>query len=234
MMITLFNYARLCSIGWFISLCCYTTPLTAETGNVKSFIKEMVDEYQFDKHYLTQLFNQTKIRNSILKAIARPSEQKPWYQYRRIFITDKRIQGGVDFWHQYAEPLKKAQEHYGVPTEIIIAIIGVETIYGSYTGNYKVLDALTTLSFHYPQRADFFREELKAFLLLTREEHLDPLKLKGSYAGAIGIGQFMPSSYRTYAVDFNHDGQRNLWSDVTDVIGSVAHYLEQHDWHQIY
>lgn len=230
MMIKLFHKSYYFKIVWLIGLCCWSAFTVAETVSLKSFINEMVTKHQFDKKALTQLLNKAKVRKSILRAMKRPSEHKPWYQYRAIFLTDKRIQGGVQFWHQYAQQLEKAEEHYGVPAEIIVAIIGVETIYGSYTGNYRVIDALTTLSFHYPKRADFFREELEHFLLLTREEDIAPLTLKGSYAGAMGIGQFMPSSYRTYAIDFNHDGQRNLWSDVEDVIGSVAHYLKQHEW----
>ena len=144
--------------------------------------------------------------------------------------TDARIKRGVEFWNQNAEALARAEKDYGVPAQYIVAIIGVETFFGRNTGNYRVMDALSTLAFDYPPRADFFRKELKQFLLLAREQQVDPLGLNGSYAGAMGLPQFMPSSFRAYAVDFDGDGHINIWTDPTDAIGSVASYFKQHGW----
>jgi len=171
--------------------------VTAEVVSQETFIDRMVEQHAFDKSDLTQLLNKAKVKKSILKAMSRPAgKAKPWYEYRQIFLKDKRINGGVKFWQQNVKALKRAEATYGVPPEIIVAIIGVETLYGENKGNYRVIDALKTLAFHYPRRADFFREELEHYFLLTREEKLNPLAQKGSYAGAMGIGQFMPSSFR--------------------------------------
>jgi len=196
------------------------------------FIDKMVSEHGFDEFYLTQLLGQAKVRQSIIKLMSRPRRGKPtpWYRYRPIFLKANRINGGVKFWQKYAPTLQRAQATYGVPPEIITAIIGVETLYGKITGGYRVIDALTTLSFHYLRRADFFRDELEHFLILTREEGFDPLTLEGSYAGAMGIGQFMPSSFRNYAVDFDGDGKRDIWNNYVDAIGSVANYFYRHGW----
>jgi len=200
-------------------------PLSAQT--MPDFIDEMVNEHHFNRATLnTLLYKQAKVKQSILRAISRPGEAKPYYEYRKIFLTQNRIKKGVKFWQQYAHALRRAEQIYGVPSEIIVAIIGVETMYGGNMGSYRVIDALKTLAFHYPKRANFFRGELKAFLLLTREERLNPLTLKGSYAGAMGYGQFMPSSYRNYAIDFDGDGKRDIWNNPVDVIGSVANYLK--------
>jgi len=180
-------------------------PASANTAlpGVGVFIDEMHQEHGFDKTMLKQVFGQVKVKESILKAISRPAEKsKPWYDYRKIFITHKRIKGGVAFWQQHGEALAKAEKEYGVPAEVIIAILGVETSYGGNVGSYRVVDALSTLAFRYPPRSPFFRKELGHFLELTREEQLSPLDPIGSYAGAMGLGQFMPSSYRAYAVDF--------------------------------
>ncbi len=214
------------SILLLINLNVMAKPITQE-----QFITDMVERHHFDRYELTQLFNNAKVRKSIIKLMSRPpGKARPWYQYRRNFIQTKRIKEGARFWQNNRQALQRAQATYGVPPEIIVAIIGVETIYGTITGNYRVIDALTTLSFHYLRRADFFREELEHYLLLTREEGLNPLHLKGSYAGAMGIGQFMPSSFRRYAVDFDDDGKRDIWNNNTDAIGSVAHYFHQHGW----
>lgn len=196
--------------------------------NTDKFIDFMVQEHQFNKIKLQQLLQQARKQNSILRAMQRPAEAKPWYDYRKIFITEARIAGGAKFWRQHQAVLAKAAADYGVPAEIIVAIIGVESSYGAQLGNFRVIDALYTLAFNYPRRADYFRGELENFLLLTREEAVNPLLPKGSYAGAMGYGQFMPSSYRNYAVDFNGDGQRNLWNGVEDTIGSVANYLRNY------
>jgi len=197
---------------------------------VQAFIGEMVQKHQFDRAQLEELFADVKKRDDILEAIARPAESKPWYEYRPIFLTQSRIQGGVSFWQNNAAILKKAEQAYGVDAAIIVAIIGVETRYGANTGSYRVIDALSTLAFEYPPRSKFFRSELEQFLILSREEQIDLREAKGSYAGAMGYGQFIPSSYRNYAVDFSKDGKRDLWDNMEDIIGSVANYFSRHGW----
>ncbi|MCK5720617.1 MAG: lytic murein transglycosylase B [Thiomargarita sp.] len=197
----------------------------------EKFIDNMVEKHHFSKTNLTSLLKKAKVKKSILKAISRPAGKvKPWYEYQRIFIKPNRIKQGVKFWQQNLYTLEQAKKIYGVPIEIIVAIIGVETIYGRNTGNFRVIDALNTLAFHYPKRANFFRSELEHYLLLTSEEKLDPLLQKGSYAGAMGIGQFMPSSFRRYAIDFDGDGKRNIWTNNKDAIGSVANYFKEFGW----
>lgn len=197
---------------------------------VKTFIKEMVKKHKFNKQYLEKLFSQAKLYDSILEAIARPAESKPWYQYRPIFVTDKRAKGGIAFWKKNADALARAEKQYGIPQEIIVAIIGVETRYGKHAGSYPVFDSLATLAFAYPPRATFFKSELEQFLLMTREENFDARELVGSYAGAMGMPQFISSSFRRYAVDFDGDGKRDLWTNPTDAIGSVANYFKKHRW----
>lgn len=208
-------------------LCLIANPSMA---SIDDFIDELVSKHGFDRKEIGRTLRKAKLRQPILDAISRPAEAKPWWQYRKIFLTDKRIQGGVEFWRQNEKDLKRAEEVYGVPPEIITAIIGVETFYGRHTGTYPVLDALYTLGFHYPKRASFFRKQLGEFLLLTREEKMNPLKPMGSYAGAMGKPQFIPSSYRHYAIDFDGDGKRDIWHNNTDVIGSVANYFAVHNW----
>ncbi|MDH5396481.1 MAG: lytic murein transglycosylase B, partial [Gammaproteobacteria bacterium] len=159
-----------------------------------------------------------------------PAEGKPWYEYRPIFVTKKRTEGGIEFWKKNAIALARAEEKYGVPREIIVAIIGVETRYGKHAGRYPVFDSLATLAFAYPPRASFFKSELEQFLLMTREENIAPATLFGSYAGAMGMPQFIASSFRRYAVDFDGDGKRDLWNNPTDAIGSVANYFRKHHW----
>ncbi len=197
---------------------------------IQQFISLMVKRHHFQEAELSQIFNQVNKRQKIIDAITRPAESKPWYQYRPIFITQKRIQGGIDFRSKYAQTLQRAEETYGVPGEIITAILGVETYYGKHKGSYKVMDALTTLAFDYPKRSKFFLGELEHFLLLAREENLEPLSIKGSYAGAMGYPQFISSSFRHYAVDFSGDSRRDIWKNVDDAIGSVANYLSRHGW----
>jgi len=216
----------------FLSVFFTFSPVShAETVTLNDFIQQMVNKHGFSQSALQQLFKQVKKRTSIIKAMQRPAGKvKPWYEYRNIFIQPERVKGGVQFWRRYATTLAKAEKQMGVPAEYLVAIIGVETSYGQFVGKNKVLDALYTLAFFYPRRADFFRKELEHFLLLTREENFNPLTLKGSYAGAMGLGQFMPSSYRQYAVDFDGDGKRNIWTNKVDAIGSVANYFVQHGW----
>ncbi|MCK4742943.1 MAG: lytic murein transglycosylase B [Sulfuriflexus sp.] len=198
--------------------------------DVQSFINKMQQDHGFDKASLEKLFSKTRIQPSIIKAMTRPAERKPWHTYRPIFITQSRIDLGVDFWDKHADLLKQAHEKYGVAPEIIVGIIGVETRYGRHTGNYRVIDSLSTLGFDYPPRSKFFLSELKHFLLMTREEKVDPLSLKGSYAGAMGQPQFISSSFRSYAIDFDGDGKRDIWHNPADAIGSVANYFVRHGW----
>lgn len=198
---------------------------------VAEFVGEMTRDYGFASEQLTAVFHEVQRKQAILDAISRPAERvKPWKDYRPMFISDARIARGVDFWRQHEAVLARAEQEYGVPAQYIVSIIGVETFFGRNTGNYRVIDALSTLGFDYPPRADFFRKELREFLLLAREEQLDPLTLKGSYAGAMGLPQFMPSSFRNYAVDFDHDGHINIWTNPDDAIGSVASYFKRHGW----
>jgi len=199
-------------------------------AGTERFVSEMARKHGFNKGELVLLMEQARYSQAVIDAIRRPFEAKPWYKYRPIFLTDKRIQGGAAFRRENPEPLGRAQAIYGVPPRIIAAIIGVETNYGSNLGKHRVIDALSTLGFSYPERADFFRKELEALLLLAREKSINPLDLKGSYAGAMGLPQFIPSSYRAYAVDFDGDGRRNLWESKVDAIGSVGNYFKQHGW----
>jgi membrane-bound lytic murein transglycosylase B len=199
--------------------------------DLPAFLAEMQQKHDFNSEDLAKVFAEVKVKDSIIKAISRPAERsKPWFDYRAIFLTDSRINGGVKFWQQHADDLLRAEQKYGVPAEIIVAILGVETRYGGNVGGYRVIDALSTLAFQYPPRSPFFRSELEAFLLLTREEELSALKPMGSYAGAMGLGQFMPSSYREYAIDFDDDNHRDIWTNPTDAIGSIANYLKRHGW----
>ncbi len=215
-----------------ISLAFYVMPLYAalDAQRVQEFIEFMVTEHGFQAQTLGRAFAKAEKRQSILKAMSKPAEGKPWHAYRPIFLTAERVAQGGRFWQTHAATLAAARDQYGVPEEIVVAIIGVETFYGRHTGTYPVIDALSTLAFHYPPRAKFFRAELEQFLLLAREEKVDPTALTGSYAGAMGMPQFISSSFRHYAVDFNEDGRRDIWADASDAIGSVANYLREHGW----
>lgn len=185
----------------------------------------------FSESYLQQVLSEAKRQESILKAIARPAEKRlTWGEYREIFIKPKRISQGVAFWQENRAALERAEATYGVPAEIIVAIIGVETRYGRITGSYRVVDALATLGFDYPRRGEFFRGQLMEYLRLVQEEGTDFTAHKGSYAGAMGYGQFIPSSYRNFAIDFDGDGKRDIWENKTDAIGSVANYFAEHGW----
>lgn len=206
-----------------------------DAGKVDGFIAEMVARHAFDQASLTDLFAEVERSDRIIELMTRPAEKvKPWWQYRAIFISDKRIRDGVKFWRRHFERLSQAQETYGVPAHVIVAIIGVETSYGKVIGSHRVMDALSTLAFHYPggneRRAKYFRAQLEHFLLFTREDKLSPLALEGSYAGALGMPQFMPENYRKLAVDFDGDGARDIWKNPADAIGSVANYLSHHGW----
>lgn len=204
----------------------------AGRDEVRQFIDEMVDRHGFVRKELRTLFNQARFQPAIIKAITPPTEPraKSWQAYRALFLTPQRIEAGAEFRARHRQALALATELYGVPEEIVVAIIGVETVYGRNTGNFRVIDALSTLAFDYPPRADFFRAELEHFLLYAREAGIDTLALKGSYAGAIGIPQFMPGSYRRYAVDLDGDGRQDLSGSFADAIGSVANFLKSHGW----
>lgn len=201
-----------------------------ESTEIAPFIQEMEKRHGYPQSKLKEILLQAKVLPEVIELISRPAEAKPWYAYRPIFLNETRIAKGVEFWKSQHETLARAESTYGVPAEIIVAIIGVETLYGERAGRIRVLDSLATLGFRYPKRAEFFRSELQQFLLLSREERIDPLVVKGSYAGAMGVPQFIASSYRRYAVDFDGDGYRNLISDPKDSIGSVANYLSKHGW----
>ncbi len=207
-----------------------TAARAADLPGIPEFINEMVVKHQFKRDELVRVFDEAQHRQDVIDAMNRPSTLKPWVEYRAAFIDQKRIDGGMKFWLKYADTLERAEKLYGVPQEIIIAIIGVETLYGRNAGNYRTLDALTTLTFDYPRRVEFFRSELEHYLLLAREQKFDMLSIRASYAGAMGIPQFMPSSYRKHAVDFNGDGKIDLLNSAEDAIGSVANYLRQYGW----
>jgi len=202
----------------------------ATQESVSQFIDAMGEQHGFDKAGLWQLMDGVVIKDDILAKMAKPAEAMPWFKYRKLFLTEERIAAGVKFWRDNADVLEKARQRYGVPPEIITAIIGVETFYGRHTGKYRVLDALSTLAFAYPPRSEFFQSELASFLLLCREQNLNPALPLGSYAGAMGMPQFMPSSFRSYAVDFDGDNKIDLGHGKGDVIASVAHYLKRHHW----
>ncbi len=203
----------------------------AQRADVKIFINEMVEQHGFDRADLVARFASVKRLENVLESIAKPAEKKlTWKQYRPIFVTDKRSAKGKIFIEEHRETLQRAEKKYGVPVEIIAAIIGVESYYGRYTGKFTVFDSLTTLGFDDPRRSAFFKSELKHFLLLSKEEDISIDDMTGSYAGAMGLPQFISSSYRHYAIDFDGDGKRDLWNSIDDVIGSVANYFSEHNW----
>ena len=220
-------------------LLCALLPLLVEPAQaidvkrpeVKQFIAHMVDTYSFKKRALRKLLKGAESQPAIIEAMGKPAEKaKLWYEYRPIFLNERRIREGTEFWIAHRQALDQASIRSGVAPEYLAAILGVETYYGRLTGSYRVLDALVTLSFDYPAREKFFRDELEQFLLLTRDLRLDPKTIKGSYAGAMGAPQFMPSNYRRYAVDADSNGHIDLWSDWPDVCASVGNYLKEHGW----
>jgi membrane-bound lytic murein transglycosylase B len=197
---------------------------------MQAFAADMSVKHGYDAAAARELLGQARFRAPIIRAISTPGTARPWFEFRQRIVDAARIQAGLRFWAENSAPLDRASREFGVPQEIIVATIGIETLYGRNTGSFRVLDALTTLAFDYPPRADFFRSELEHFLLLTRDRQLDPLAIRGSYAGAIGIPQFMPSSYRKYAVDFDGDGRPDLMRSAADSIGSVANYYREFGW----
>jgi len=207
------------------------TAFDTHRADVKSFISDMAGQYSFKKKDLRKLLAAAQSQPAILEAMERPAEKaKMWYEYRPVFVSERRIREGAEFWLAHRQELDRASVRSGVAPEYLAAILGVETYYGRLTGSYRVLDALATLAFDYPARGKFFRDELEQFLLLTRDMKFDPLTVKGSYAGAMGAPQFMPSNYRRYAVDANADGHIDLWTNWSDVCASVGNYLKEHGW----
>jgi membrane-bound lytic murein transglycosylase B len=221
----------LAGIALFLVMASAGHAVDVDRPDIDAFIDSMVSEHEFDRDDLVRILGQAEIKESILEQIKKPAEKTlTWAEYRPIFITTERVQAGANFWRENRASLDNISSSTGVPSEIIVGIIGVETYYGRITGGHRVLDALATLAFYYPPRAKFFRRELEEFLLLVREEEMQATDPFGSYAGAMGRPQFMPSSYRAYAVDSTGDGKRDIWNNWTDVAGSVANYFVRHGW----
>lgn len=213
--------------------CAAASPAQGKFGDesaIDQFVQDVSSRNGLDAKEIRALLDQAELQQDIIDAMKNPAEKLPWHRYRPIFLKPERIQGGVAFWNDNAELIDSISAEYGVPAEIIIAIVGVETYYGRYKGKHRVIDALATLAFSYPPRAPFFRSELEQYLLLANEERLDALELTGSYAGAMGMPQFIPSSYRNYAADGDDDGRRDLFSSKADVLASVANYFRRHGW----
>ncbi len=218
------------------ALCLTAGPVLADyssNSRAQDFIRQMVTKHDWDEAQLSAVLDQAEKQDSVIESIERPAESKTWAQYQDIFITDKRIAGGAAFWNKHADTLARAEDEYGVPAQIIVAILGVETFYGERMGTYRVIDTLVTQAFEFPPeawRAKFGLQQLESMFLLSREQGFDPVELKGSYAGAMGYGQFIPTSYRAYAVDFDGDGVADIWNNPVDAIGSIANYLSENGW----
>ncbi len=198
--------------------------------DVEQFIERLAETSDYSVQELVDLFSQVENQRHLFERMNKPAEKLEWFRYRKIFLTDKRIRSGVAFWDSHQELLRRIEQEYGVPPEIIVAIVGVETFYGEYKGKAPVFDTLVTFAFDYPKRARFFTGELEAYLRLARENGFDPRSLRGSYAGAMGMPQFISSSYRNYAVDYDGDGSADLFESLPDVLGSVANYFRRHGW----
>jgi membrane-bound lytic murein transglycosylase B len=208
-----------------------SSPGFASRSDVRGFIDEMAGEHGFRRGALRRIFSEVRVQASVVAAMQRPLLEPPkWYEYARPFLAAERVQGGVRWWSAHASELAQVEVRFGVPAEVIVAILGVETFYGRNLGRYRALDALATLAFDYPRRAAFFRGELREFLLLARELGVSPLVPKGSFAGALGVPQFMPGSYRRYAVDFDGNGRADLWTSAPDIVASVGRFLAEHGW----
>lgn len=227
-------FSTVCST-MLVLLCFQSTTFAQIQGSymqypaMQNFINRMVKK-GFDRNFLVPLFSNIQRDENILAKVNSPAEAKPWYKYRPIFVTDKRANAGVQFWNRHQRAIQAASQQYGVSPEIIVAIIGVETLYGKNTGKHNVLRSLTTLAMDFPKREKFYTDELDHFLHFVREERIpNPFSLKGSYAGAMGLGQFISSSYRNFGIDFNDDKHRDLWHP-EDAIGSVANYFAKHGW----
>ncbi|MFV2031661.1 MAG: lytic murein transglycosylase B [Gammaproteobacteria bacterium] len=202
-----------------------------DRADVNAFIEKMATQSDYTEVELVELFSTVKKQEHLFELLNKPAEKElQWHQYRNIFISDKRIEQGVKFWRKNQAVLSQVSGKTGVPEQIIVAIIGVETFYGTYKGKDPVFDSLVTLAFDYPERGLFFTRELEQFLLLVKEQNLNPRDLRGSYAGAMGMPQFIASSYRSFAVDFDRDGQINLFDSIPDIAASVANYFVKHGW----
>lgn len=216
-------------LGWIFCSMAFAATYS-QRPEVNQFIQQMCTKHNFDQKKLETVFDQVRPNSKIINIMSAPHESLPWYRYRALFVKQERARLGAGFWRQHANRLAKAQEKYGVPAPIILAILGVETDYGQVLGSYRVIDALSTIAFYYPPRASYFKSELEQFLLLTRENDLNPLEVLGSYAGAIGQPQFMPSSYRHYSVDADNKGYSDLINDSNDAIMSVGNYFKEYGW----
>ena len=206
-------------------------PAAAEPHpGAEAFVERVVAEYALDPDHVRAVLERAEYQQAIIDAITRPAESKPWYQYRPIFLGQTRINAGAEYWATHRDLIDRVAAEFGVPAPFVLAIIGVETNYGTITGSYRVVDALATLGFYYPRRGEFFARELGQYFQLAAEEGLPLEEVRGSYAGAMGLGQFIPSSYRAYAVDFDGTGSRDLWQSLPDALGSVANYLKVHGW----
>lgn len=218
--------------GIITGMCMFqaTANVFIERPEVVQFLDEIVSQHKLDKKEISLAFSQIEPSEEVIKRMTTQYEALPWYKYKKLLVTDKRINDGVVFWHKHAATLKQAEKQYGVPAQLIVAIIGIESEYGNRCGKFPVLQALATLAFDYPPRAAFFKNELIEYLILAKEHRLSLLETKGSYAGAMGIPQFIASSYRKFAVDFDGSGQIDLINSMPQVIGSVANYFKQHGW----
>jgi membrane-bound lytic murein transglycosylase B len=226
--------------GLAIATCLASAPLIGadrpagfdiDRSEIRAFVVEVSERNALDPQGIESLLGSAEVQTSILDAMTRPAEQAlPWWQYRARFLTRERIAAGLRFWALHRERLQQIATERGVPPQYVLAILGIETLYGRHGGRYRVLDALATLAFDYPARGEFFRGELEQFLLMVRDSEVDPRNARGSYAGAMGIPQFMPSSFRKYAVDGDANGSRDLWTDADDAIASVANYFVAFGW----
>ncbi|GAB5605621.1 lytic murein transglycosylase B [Sideroxyarcus sp. TK5] len=217
-------------ISLFVLLLSSLPAFAANLPGIPQFIDEMVERHHFKRADLERVFRRAERRPDVIEAIEKPATLKPWAEYRANFVNPQRIKDGLGFWKRHETYLQRAQQQFGVPAEYIVAIIGVETMYGKQTGRFRTLDALTTLAFDYPRRAPYFRAELEQYLLLSSEQDFNLLAINSSYAGALGIPQFMPSNYRKYALDYNGNGHIDILHEPADAIGSVANYFKHYGW----
>lgn len=224
------RFLMLCLSALLLSSIAQADTAFTQRKEVQQFINSMVTQDHFNRKTLIEIMNNVQLQPQIIESMEKPYEKKTWDVYKQLFLTQQRVQGGIDFWQANRVALEKAEKHYGVPANIIVAIIGVETLYGKHQGNYRVIDALSTLAFNYPKRSAFFSKELREYLLLCREHQVSPTEYLGSYAGAMGKPQFMPSSYRYYAANFSGNPKKDLMNDNNAVIASVANYFQKHGW----
>jgi membrane-bound lytic murein transglycosylase B len=219
------------AIGQFVPAATFANVLDPEREDVRAFVERVHEQHGLERESVLGILGLARIQPPIIEAISRPAERvRPWHEYRAIFMTPERIAAGVEFWTPHRERIGQIAAETGVPGEILVGIIGVETFYGRIIGRYRVLDALATLAFEYPPRSAFFARELEQFLLLVREQGLEIETPVGSYAGAMGLPQFIPSSYRAYALDGDGDGIVDLWHSIDDILASVANYFRVHGW----